>query len=100
MMTSSVKIDLPKTSSAGSDEQVEIISVSAKSDGSIFLQDEAIKLGSLPKKLLELTKNDLSNKICIRADKKIDYGRVIEILSVINLAGFTQVTLETQLIND
>lgn len=97
MMTSSVSIDLPKGSASPSNEKIQPISVSVKSDGTIFLQEEQIKLATLPNRLLELTGNNLSNKILVRADKSLDYGRVMEVVRSVSLAGFNQVVLVTEL---
>jgi biopolymer transport protein TolR len=97
MMTSSINIDLPKGAANPANEKIQPISVSVKSDGSIFLQDEAIKLGSLPNRLLEMTGNNLDNKIYVRADKNLDYGRVMEVVRIVSLAGFNQVSLATEL---
>ena len=97
MMTSSVNIDLPKGAGSQMNEKVQPLSVSIKSDGSIFLQDEQIKLTILSSKLLEKTDNNLSNKIFVRADKNLDYGRVMEVVKIISKAGFNQVVLATEL---
>ena len=97
MMTSSVDIDLPKGAASPLNEKVQPISISVKSDGAIFLQEEQIKLGTLSSKLLELSSNNLNNKIHIRADKSLDYGRVMEIVKTVSLAGFSQVVLVTEL---
>lgn len=97
MMTSAINIDLPKGASTPTNEKVQPISISVKSDGSIFLQDEAVKLTTLPNRLLEMTGNNLSNKIYVRADKGLGYGRVMEIVRAVSVAGFNQVVLATEL---
>lgn len=97
MMTSAVNIDLPKGAASPNQEKIQPISVSVKSDGTIFLQEEETKLGNLKAQLLQITSNNLSNKIYIRADKNLDYGRVMEVVKTISLAGFNQVVLETEL---
>ncbi len=97
MMTSNVNIDLPKGAAAPTNEKIQPITISIKSDGTIFLQEDAIKLNLLSAKLLEATGNNLSSKIYVRADKKLDYGRVMEIVKTVNLTGFTQVVLVTEL---
>jgi biopolymer transport protein TolR len=97
LMTSSVNIDLPKGAANPTSEKTQPISISVKSDGSIFLGDEAIKLSLLSSKLLEITGNNLDNKIQVRADKNLDYGRVMEVVKTISIAGFSQVILVTEL---
>ncbi len=97
MMTGSVNIDLPSGSSKSISEDVPPISVTIKKDGVIFLQDNLIKLNNLPRKILRAANNDIGIKIFVRADKKIDYGRVMEIVKIINLTGFSKVVLVTEL---
>jgi biopolymer transport protein TolR len=97
MMTGSVEVNLPKGASSAISEKSDPISVTIKEDGSIYLQEENIKLRNLPARLLEITNRDLDAKIFVRADQKLDYGRVMEIVKATNSAGFTQVILVTEL---
>ena len=97
MMTSSIELDLPKGAANPANEKIQPITVSIKSDGSVFLQDEQVKLSVLPNRLLGLTNNNLANKIQIRADKALDYGRVMDVVKTVSLAGFNQVVLVTEI---
>lgn len=97
MMTSSINIDLPKGVTSPTNEKIQPIAISIKSDGTIFIQDDPVRLNALPAKLIELTGNNLNSKIQVRADKKIDYGRVMDIIKTVNLTGFSQVVLVTEL---
>lgn len=97
LMTSSVNLELPKGSATPMNEKIQPITISVKSDGSVFLQDEPTKLGFLSSKLLEITDNNLNNKILVRADKKLDYGRVMEVVKTVSLAGFDQIVLVTEI---
>ena len=98
MMTGSVEVDLPKGANQNQNsEKTEPISIVIKADGSIYLQDQNIKLNLLSKKLLEIAGNNLDRKIFIRADQKLDYGRVMEVVRITNLTGFNQAVLVTEL---
>ncbi len=97
LMTSGINVDLPKGAAAAIEEKIQPIIVTIKPDGEIFLQDEALKLNILNSKLLQITNNNLSSKIYIRADQKLDYGRVMEVVKNINTGGFSQVILVTDL---
>jgi len=99
LMTSGVKVDLPKGAANQIDEKSPPLIVSIKSDGTIFLQDEPLKLALLTPKLLTSTNNNLNSKIYIRADQEIDYGRVMEVVKTINIGGFNQVILVTELVS-
>jgi biopolymer transport protein TolR len=97
MMTSAVNVDLPKGSTNPENEKIQPITISIKSDGTIFLQEEQVKLGALAARLVELSGSNLNNKIHVRADKHLDYGRVMEIVRTVNIAGFNQIVLVTEI---
>lgn len=97
LMTSGVNVDLPQGSADPIEEKSQPIIVSVKSDGTVYLQEEQTKIGLLSSQLLTMTRNNLSSKIYVRADQKLDYGRVMDIVKTVNLAGFTQVILVTEL---
>ena len=97
MMTGSVELELPKGANNANTTQDEPIAVSIKNDGSVYVGEELTKLHSLPEILLKATNNNISSKIFVRADTKIDYGRVMEVVKIINSSGFTQVVLVTEI---
>jgi biopolymer transport protein TolR len=96
MLTSSVDINLPQGAETTNEEKFQTITVSVKADGSIFLQDDFIKSNLLATRLKEISANNLSRKIFVRADKALDYGKVMDVVKTISLAGFAQVVLVTE----
>ena len=92
-----VKIELPQGKTEAITIDKEPVSVTIKKDGTIYIGEDRIKLRLLPQKLKRITNGDRSTTIFIRADKGLDYGRVIKVVSRINLAGFTKVSLVTDL---
>lgn len=99
MMIGSVNIDLPKGSSGAVSEKIQPIAVTIKQDGSIYLQEDKVKLNLLPKLILNITNNNIGTKIFVRADNRIDYGRVMDVVKTINSAGYSKVVLVTELVN-
>lgn len=97
MLTSSVDINLPQGVETANEEKLQTITVSVKSDGSIFLQDDPIKSSILTSRLKEISANNFTRKIFVRADKSLDYGKVMDVVKTISLAGFAQVVLVTEL---
>ncbi len=97
MMTSSIDINLPQGTNNATSSKTQPITVSVKSDGSIYLQEESIKLAVLSQKIIELSNNNFSTKIQVRADKNLNYGRVMEIIKTLSIAGFDQVVLVTEM---
>ncbi len=97
MLTSSVDINLPQGVETANEEKLQTITVSVKSDGTIFLQDDPIKSSILTSRLKEISANNFTRKIFVRADKSLDYGNVMDVVKTISVAGFTQVVLVTEL---
>ncbi len=99
MMTSNVEVNLPQGATTPSKDKDLSLTITIKADGAIFLQDNQVQISFLPAKLLELSGNKMDSKINIRADKSLDYGRVMEIVKTVSMTGFNQVALVTELTN-
>ncbi len=97
MLTGSVNVDLPKGASEPISQKNQPIIITIDNLGAIFLADEATKLSSLPQQLIKITGNNLEQKIYIKADKSLDYGRVMDVIKNINQSGFSNVILATQI---
>jgi biopolymer transport protein TolR len=97
MLTSSVDINLPQGVETANEEKLQTITVSVKADGSIFLQDDFIKSSILASRLKEISANNFTRKIFVRADKALDYGKVMDVVKTISMAGFAQVVLVTEI---
>lgn len=96
MMTSSIEVDLPSGTESKNEEKTKPVIVSIKKDGSVYIEEEPCKLNLIGTSLKSFTNNNLNNKIYIRADKKLDYGRVMQVVQKINESGFTSVSLATE----
>lgn len=96
MMTSSVDVNLPQGTETSNEEKLQTITVSIKSDSSIYIQDDPVKFSILQVRLKEISANNFSRKVFVRADKNLDYGRVMEVVKTISQAGFSQVVLVTE----
>lgn len=97
LLTVGVPVDLPRTEASqmvGQDEPL-VITVNAK--GEIFLQETPITLEQLVPRLEAVTENKRDTRIFVRGDRAIAYGKVMEVMGTVNLAGFKRVALLTQL---
>jgi biopolymer transport protein TolR len=95
MMTSGVTVDLPKTSSAPVAGQDEPLSVSITEDGKIYINKTLVQLDKLQEKLKAITGQKNDTRIFVRGDKSVDYGKIMQVVSEINAAGFNKVALIT-----
>ena len=97
LLTSGIKINLPESSSVLKNEKNDPVTVSINSKGEIFLQKKKYTKDQLIQKLLLLQKNNKNLKIYVKGDKKLNYGKVMDLMSVINKSGFKKVALVTRL---
>ena len=97
LLTSGIKINLPESSSVLKNEKKDPVTVSINSKGEIFIQKKKFSKDQLIKKLSLLKKNNQNLKLYIKGDKKLDYGKVMDLMNLINQSGFKKVALVTRL---
>ena len=95
MMTSGVTVDLPTANSTPLPGQDEPLIVTVTADGKVYIQKTAVLLKDLQPKLTAVAGQKKDTRIFVRGDTKIDYGRMMQVVSEINTAGFTKVALVT-----
>ena len=97
LLTVGVPVDLPKTSAAKLNDQVEPLVVSVDASGRIFLQETEVDYETLVPRLLAVTNNNPEAKIYVRGDKNISYGKIMETMGALASAGFHKVSLLAEL---
>ena len=88
-----VPVDLPKTSAqqvGGKDEPL-IVSVNSKDE--VFLGETKYELPELSTKLKAVYGEKPDQRVFIRGDKAINYGRMMEVMGVVIDSGFRQLGL-------
>ncbi len=93
LMTSGVNVDLPKTNAAQVTTDTKPITVSIAADSKVYLGDDALDLTDLVAKLQALSQNKPDQRIFVRGDKDVPYGRIMEVMGTITQGGFTKVAL-------
>ena len=82
LLTVGVPLDLPQTRAAALNIDKQPLTLSVKADGKIFLMETPIALDEIVPKLQAIAKTGQDERIYVRGDKTIDYGRVAEVMSV------------------
>jgi biopolymer transport protein TolR len=95
LLTVGVQVDLPKTKAAAIQGEDEPLTVSINKEGRIYLQETEVDVNALVPRLVAITGNNPDVRIFVRGDKDIPYGRVMQVMGVINGAGFSKVALVT-----
>jgi biopolymer transport protein TolR len=95
LLTVGVPVDLPKTRAQALGQDREPLSVTIKRGGQIYLQNTPIADDNLVPKLAAIAANGYEQRIFVRGDKDVDYGRVMAVMGMLSEAGFTHIGLVT-----
>jgi len=93
LMVSGVPIQLPKTSAAKVGQTKKPMVVTVTNDGRLQVRDEFVTREELIPKLTALKGSEGDSVVYVRADSKLAYGDVMQILGQVGEAGFARVSL-------
>jgi biopolymer transport protein TolR len=96
LMSGGVPLDLPKTSAAPLNVDAKPITLSIKATGQVFLGEDEVRDDEIVSRLNATAKSGPDERVFVRGDKKVDYGRVAQVMSLVTGAGFKRVALVTE----
>ena len=96
MMTVGVPLDLPQTKAAPLNSDAKPVTLSIRSNGKVFLGDGELSDADIVPRLTATAKGGLDERVFVRGDKRVDYGRVAQVMSIVTSAGFKRVALVTE----
>jgi TolR protein len=95
MMATGIPVNLPKAQAKPLSEQKPPIAVSIDADGKVFIDQSQVAAEELIA-TLNLDAENKERRIHVRGDKTVPYGKVIEVMALINSAGYTKVALVSE----
>jgi len=93
LLTVGVPLDLPKARAAALTERKPPVILSLNRSGELYIGDERVEPGDLEGRLSGLAAEDPSRIVYVRGDQAISYAQLMEVLGVVNRAGFAKVSL-------
>ena len=97
LLTVGVPVDLPKTDAAQLTDQIELVVVSIDAEGRLYVMETPLEPEQLVPRLRAITGARDDNRVYVRGDKAIAYGRVMELMGMISAAGFFKVALVAEI---
>src|SRR5450432_2569132 len=88
LLTVGVPVDLPQTAAAPINEPKEPTVITVNKDGAVFIQETSIPMDTLVSRLQAITGSNPDAVLYVRGDKDINYGKVLEVMSLVSSAGF------------
>ena len=97
LLSAGVPVNLPDANAKPLNQNPEEISISIAQDGVIYLGDVPLEPGTLAQKLAEVppAPDGKPPQVVLRADRTLDYGRVMAVMGELNSAGFNAISLVT-----
>tara|TARA_Y100001970_G_scaffold56927_1_gene72044 strand:+ start:16542 stop:16976 length:435 start_codon:yes stop_codon:yes gene_type:complete len=96
LLTVGIPVDLPKVKSSALTDQKDPIEITVKLDGVLYLGESEVEIENLIPRINAITDQNTEARIYVRGDRIVAYGRVMEIMSIINAAGYIKVALVTE----
>ena len=96
LMTVGVPLDLPQSKAGPLNVDAKPITVSIKATGQVFLGDTELKDDEIVPRLTASATQGVDERVFVRGDKRVDYGRVAQVMAIVTGGGFKRVALVTE----
>ena len=96
LLTVGIPVDLPKVKASALTDQKDPLEITVKIGGEIYLGESEVDVDNLIPRLNAITELNKDARIYVRGDRVVAYGRIMEIMSLVNSAGYIKVALVTQ----
>ncbi len=97
LLKAAVPVELPDSRAKAMAEEANQVTITIQTDGTVYLEEDALAPGELADRLAAIPVGPDGKKplVTLRADKALDYGRVMDVMGELNRAGFNAISLVT-----
>ena len=96
LMTSSLKLDLPESQAAQPSTTPQFLVVAIDAEGRLFLGDTPVEQDALETRLTQAAQTNAKTEVQLRADRTVPYGRVAELIGMVQHAGLSRIAFVAQ----
>jgi len=97
LMTSRLKLDLPKADAPPApNNQPAVMAIALSADGRVHLDDQDTSLEALAVQAAAQARQKPDTEVQLRADRVVAYGRVAELISLLQKAGLNRIAFVTE----
>ena len=95
LLVAGVPVNLPDSRAKPLEQDKKPVQISLDSAGKLYIDETELPIAALPDRLANLPHGPDAPQIYLRADRGLDYGRVMQVMGEISRAGLTKVALVT-----
>jgi biopolymer transport protein TolR len=96
LMSTGLRLDLPKTDAGTASEASAVFAVSVNEQGQLFVGDEPTTAAQLQQRARAAAQRSPGLEVQLRADQRVPYGRVAELIGSLQQAGLTRIGFVTE----
>ncbi len=100
MMVQGVKVKLPVASASPLGKETQHLVISIKQNHMVYINDQLVEIDFLTQKLAKILDNLNRRDVYLRADKNVDYGFVVDVMSKVKKAGVDNLGMVTLPLDD
>ena len=96
LLVAGVPVDLPESRAGALDQQARPVQIAMDGQGAIFIDDQPVSETALARHLSAIAAQPAppeGRRIYLRADRSLDYGKVMRVMGELNRAGLNRVAL-------
>ncbi len=93
LLTAAVPVDLPQTQAAQASGQDEPLVITINAEGKTYLQETEYDTDALIARLHAIMENKADQRIFVRGDKSLAYGKIMDVMGALSAGGFAKVAL-------
>ena len=91
LMTSSLRLNLPKADAAVPGDAPQFISVALDPQGRLYVGEDPLDADAFKARVADAARNNPQLEVQLRADKSVPYGRVAELIGMVQAAGLSHI---------
>jgi biopolymer transport protein TolR len=96
LMTSSLKLDLPKTEAGQPNDVPQFVAVALDPQGRYYFGDEVVEVAAFTARIDAAARKNPQTEVQLRADQAVPYGRVAELIGIVQKAGLSRIAFVTE----
>ena len=98
LLNAGVPVELPDSEAKALNQAPEQVNVTLTIDGRLYIDQAEVDPGTFGERLASLPRGGDGKppQVTLRADKALDYGRVVAVMGELNQAGFNSIQLVTE----
>ena len=97
LLNAGVPVDLPDSNARALDQQPQQVNLSITAEGRVYIDQAEVDPGTLGERLAAFPRGADGKPplVTLRADRSLDYGRVMTVMGELNHGGFNAISLVT-----